>query len=145
KVFEEFKGGFRHDRSKNSILPISDFGLVEMTRERIRPSILHTLSETCPCCGGIGRVVSKETTATKIERWFNRAKVGSKCRNYRLIVHPDEARILEEGKTSRMRKLSKQLKLNIELAKDPEVASGEFKVLDLDRNMDVTEMFKSRK
>jgi ribonuclease G len=145
KVFEEFKAGFRHDRSKNSILPISDFGLVEMTRERIRPSILHTLSETCPCCGGIGRVVSKETTATKIERWFNRAKVGSRCKNYRLIVHPDEARFLEEGKTSRMRKLGKQLKLNIDLVKDPEVTSGEFKVLDLDQNMDVTEMFKSRK
>ncbi len=145
KVFEEFKAGFRHDRSKNSILPISDFGLVEMTRQRIRPSILHTLSEICPCCGGIGRVVSKETTATKIERWFSRAKVGSRCRNYRLLVHPDEAGILREGKTSRIRKLSKQLKLDIELVKDPDMTSGEFKVLDLDKNMDVTDMFKSRK
>ncbi len=145
KVFDEFKAAFRHDRSKNSILPISDFGLVEMTRERIRPSILHTLSQTCPCCGGIGRVISKETVAMKIERWFSRARVGGASRNYRLIVHPDQAHILEDGKVSRIRKLSKQLKLDIELVKDPQLHSDEFKVFDLNKNAEVTDTFKSRR
>jgi ribonuclease G len=145
KVFEEFKAGFRHDRSKNSILPISDFGLIEMTRERIRPSILHTLSGTCPCCGGIGRIVSKETVAMKIERWFKRAKVSAGCKHYRLTVHPDVGQVLGDQKTGRLVKLSKELKLDIELVKDQELASDEFRVVDLDQNMDVTDMFKSRR
>ncbi|MGB8656579.1 MAG: Rne/Rng family ribonuclease [Candidatus Zixiibacteriota bacterium] len=145
KVFEEFKTAFRHDRSKNSILPISEFGLVEMTRERVRPSILHTLSETCPCCGGIGRVVSKETQAMKIERWFKRARVGSKCKNYRLMVHPDAAAILEDGKAGRIRKLSKQLGLNIELVKEEDLHFSQFKVFDLDQKMEVTDLFKAKK
>ena len=145
KVFDEFKAAFKHDRSKNSILPISDFGLVEMTRERIRPSILHTLSETCPCCGGIGRIVSRETLAMKIERWFKRAKVSAGCKRYRLTVHPDVAQVLGEGKAGRLQKLNKELGLDIELAKDQELSSNEFRVVDLDRNMDVTDMFKSRR
>jgi len=145
KVFEEFKSAFRHDRSKNSILPISEFGLIEMTRERIRPSILHTLSEICPCCGGIGRMISKETMAMKIERWFKRARVGSGCRNYRLVVHPDVAQILGDGKAGRIRKLSKELKLDIELVKDEDLPSDEFKVFDLDQKMEVTEVFKSKR
>lgn len=145
KVFEEFKAAFRHDHSKNSILPISDFGLIEMTRERIRPSILHTLSEMCPCCGGIGRQLSKQTVAAKIERWFKRARVGIGCRNYRLLVHPDVAQILESDKSSRLRKLSKRLKLNIELVKEEELPSDEFKVFDLDQQVEVTDMFRSRK
>jgi ribonuclease G len=145
KVFEEFKSAFKHDRSKNSILPISDFGLVEMTRERIRPSILHTLSQICPCCGGIGRVVSKETVAMKIERWFRRAKVGVGCKNYRLVAHPDVAQVLGDGKASRLHKLSRELKLDIELLQDQELPSDQFKVFDLDQNMDVTDMFGSRR
>jgi len=145
KVFEEFKAAFRNDRSKNSILPISEFGLIEMTRERIRPSILHTLSETCPRCGGIGRVISRETVASKIERWFKRAKVGAGCRNYRMMVHPDVAQILEDAKVNRIHKLSKKLKLDIELVKDEDLPSDKFRVFDLDQQMEVTNMFKSRK
>jgi len=145
KVFEEFKSAFKNDRSKNSILPISDFGLIEMTRERIRPSILHTLSEICPRCGGIGRVVSRETVAMKIERWFIRAKVGAKCRNYKLLVNPGVALIFEHGKPNRIRKLSKELGLNIELLKDEDLSLDQFKVYDLDQKIEVTDIFKSKK
>lgn len=145
KVFDEFKAAFKNDRSKNSILPISDFGLIEMTRERIRPSILHTLSEMCPCCGGIGRVISKETMAMKIERWYKRAKVGAKSKNYRLLVHPDVAQILEEGKASRIRQLSKELDLGIELVKDEDLPVDKFRVFDLDQKMEVTDTFRSKK
>jgi ribonuclease G len=145
RVFEEFKAGFRNDRSKNSILPISDFGLVEMTRERIRPSILHTLSDICPCCNGIGRVISKETMAMKIERWFKRAKVGAKCKHYRLMVHPEVVQIFGEGKSSRIRKLSRELGLEIELVKDENLPRDEFRVFDLEMKAEATNTFISKK
>ncbi len=145
RVFEEFKSAFRNDRSRNSILPISEFGLVEMTRERIRPSILHTLSDICPCCDGIGRLISKETMAMKIERWFKRAKVGAKCKNYRLLVHPDVVQFFGEGKASRIRKLSKELGLNIEVVKEEKLPLDHFKVFDLEMRAEITDMFKSKK
>ncbi|MFQ6002282.1 MAG: ribonuclease E/G [Candidatus Zixiibacteriota bacterium] len=145
KVFEEFKSAFKNDRSKNSILPISDFGLVEMTRERIRPSILHTLSESCPCCLGIGRVISKETVAMKIERWFRRAKVGSKSKKYKLLVNPELSKILMDGKINRIQKLHKELKLDIELVKDEKLPTERFQVFSVDKDMDVTNLFQSVK
>jgi hypothetical protein len=81
----------------------------------------------------------------KIERWFKRAKVGSECRNYRLLVSPDLATILEKAKDNRIRKLSKKLKLDIELVKDESLSSDKFRVLDLDQQMEVTEVFKSKR
>jgi len=142
KVFEEFRTAFRNDRSKNSILPISDFGLVEMTRQRIRPSILHTLSESCPCCQGIGRVISKQTVAMKIERWFKRAKVGSKSRRYKLFVSPELGKILMNGKENRIHKLHKELKLDLELVKDEKLPTEEFQVFSVDEDMEVTDLFE---
>jgi ribonuclease G len=141
KVFDEFRHAFRNDRSKGSILPISDFGLIEMTRQRIRPSILYTLSERCPCCQGIGRVVSKETVCMKIERWFKRAKVGSKSKRYRLYVNPELGDILTRRKVNRIQKLHKELKLDIELIKDEKLPAERFKVFSADEDLDVTELY----
>jgi hypothetical protein len=83
--------------------------------------------------------------AARIERWFKRARVGMRCRNYRLIVHPEVAQLLENGKSGRLRKLGKQLRLAIELVKDEELPSDRFRVFDLDQQMEVTDMFKSKK
>jgi ribonuclease G len=116
-----------------------------MTRERIRPSILHKLSETCPCCGGIGRLLSRHTVAAKIERWFKRAKVAMGSREYRLTVHPDVAQVLEDTKTTRLRKLGKELRLNIELVKDDDLPTYGFRVYDLGQQLEVTDMFRSKK
>jgi len=145
KVFEEFRTAFKNDRSKNSILPISDFGLVEMTRERIRPSILHTLSKPCPCCQGIGRVITKETVAMKIERWFKRAKVGSKTKRYKLFVNPELCEILMNGRMNRIQKLHRELKLDIELIEDEKLPTERFQVFSVDEKKDVTDLFEKVK
>lgn len=142
KVFEEFKASFRNDRSKHSILPISDFGLIEMTRERIRPSLLYTFSEPCPVCDGIGRVLSKETLASKIERWFKRAKVHSVDKKFKLIVNPEVYRILTQGKVSRIKKLCKMLRIEIDAAEDESLSTDEFRVFSLEEEIEVTERFK---
>ena len=143
KVFEEFKNSFKNDRSKHSILPISDFGLIEMTRERIRPSLLYTFSQPCPTCDGIGRVLSKETLAAKIERWFRRAKVRSVEKSYKLLVSSEVYRILTEGKESRIKKLNKMLRLEITAEKDESLPIDEFKVFSIDEEAEVTERYKA--
>lgn len=143
KVYEEFEASFRNDRSKHSILPISEFGLIEMTRERIRPSLLFTFSEPCPVCDGIGRVLSKETLSSKIERWFKRAKSRSVDKRYKLFVNPDVYKILTEGKDSRIKKLCKMLRIEIDIEKDESLPTDEFRVFSLDEEMEVTERFKA--
>lgn len=142
KVYDEFRSALRNDRSKSSILPISDFGLIEMTRERTKPSFIFTYSDRCPCCGGTGRIVSKETQATKIERWFKRTKVLSVEREYKLILSEELFKILAEGRKSRIRKLQKELRVDIETAKDPSFPPEAYRILTKE-DLDVTDRFKA--
>ncbi len=74
KVEDAFADALKNDRSKISISQISEFGLMEMTRQRVRPSLMFTFAEPCPTCGGIGMVQGRDTTVTKIERWLKRAE-----------------------------------------------------------------------
>ncbi len=52
KIFDELRKEFRKDRAKVSILPMSDFGLVQITRQRIRQNIMQTMKDVCPVCIG---------------------------------------------------------------------------------------------
>jgi ribonuclease G len=143
KVYDEFRRAFRNDRSKSSILPISEFGLIQMTRERIRPSLMHTFSEPCPTCRGVGRVLSKETLATKIERWFKRARIGSSHRDYRLVVSPQLAQVLANQQGSRLKRLSRELRLNIELLEEPHFRVDQYQIFSLEEGIEVTDRFKT--
>jgi len=144
KLFEEFKSYFRNDRAKNAINPVSDFGLIEMTRERTRPALIHTFSEPCPTCNGFGRVFSKETIATKIERWFQRARAGSHNRKFRLIVNPEIATYLLQPGSHILRRISKQLRFRIELIEDSELSPENYRVVSVDDNLEVTDLFKTK-
>lgn len=114
-----------------------------MTREKTKPSLIYTFSEPCPTCNGFGRVLSKETMATKIERWFRRARVGSENRRYELIVNPVLAGLLTNTDENRIRRLGKQLKLDITVVSEEQMPQDEFKVISVDENLDVTEIFKA--
>jgi ribonuclease G len=68
KLFEALEIEIRKDRSKTKILQISEFGLIEMTRKRVRQSLERSLTQACPYCGGSGRIKSNTTIALEIWR-----------------------------------------------------------------------------
>ena len=144
RVFEEFRKAFARDRAKNSIAPISDYGLIEMTRQRVRPSILITLSDPCPICDGTGRVLSAETVAAKIERWFMRAKVASDYKRYRLVVSPHVGEHLAEDSESRLKRIRKLSKCKIELETDKLLGPDKYRVFAADDEVELTDMFDPR-
>jgi ribonuclease G len=106
---------------------ISEFGLIEMTRERVRPSLIYAFSEPCPTCDGIGRVISKPAVLTRIDRWLMRFKGERKGRMLRLIVHPEMVPYLTEGFRSRIRRLMWKYWLKIDIAADSALRMDEFK------------------
>lgn len=144
RLFEEFKSHFRNDRSKNAISPVSDYGLIEMTRERIRPALIQTFSEPCPTCSGFGRVLSKDTIATKIERWFRRARAGSHNRKFKLIVNPVIAAYLSAPESNKLKRISRELRFRIELVEDNELSPENYRVVSVDDNLEVTDLFKTK-
>ena len=56
------------DRARTKVLRISPFGLIEMTRQRIRPSLRRSIYEDCPCCRGVGQVKTTESMAIEVMR-----------------------------------------------------------------------------
>jgi ribonuclease G len=73
-LFEALEIEIRKDRSKTKILQISEFGLIEMTRKRVRQSLERSLTQACPYCGGSGRIKSNTTIALEIWRELMKAR-----------------------------------------------------------------------
>jgi ribonuclease G len=67
-LFDTLEEEIRKDRSKTKILQISEFGLIEMTRKRVRQSLERSLTQACPYCGGSGRIKSNTTIALEVWR-----------------------------------------------------------------------------
>jgi ribonuclease G len=68
RLFEALENEIKKDRSKTKILQISEFGLIEMTRKRVRQSLERSLTQACPYCAGSGRIKSNTTIALEIWR-----------------------------------------------------------------------------
>jgi ribonuclease G len=141
RLFEEFKHAFRNDRAKRAINPVNEFGLIELTRERIRPSLMYTFSEPCPHCHGFGRILSRDTVAVKIERWFHRAKVGGRHSRYNLVINPSLADTMISSGTNRINKIMKMHGFKINLVRDTTIPVQEFVVFDRAENIDITEIY----
>ncbi len=87
KVYDSMKNELRHDRAKSNILPMSDFGLMQITRERIRPSLMQRMGDQCPACGGSGVVQARCTTINQIERWLRKYALSQKLIFQQLDLH----------------------------------------------------------
>ncbi|MDD3045718.1 MAG: Rne/Rng family ribonuclease [Candidatus Delongbacteria bacterium] len=77
RLLNEFQNFLKADKAKISIEKISRFGLVEMTRQRLKPSLTQTIYEECPACAGKGIVKSKETIAVQLDRWLKNYKFNT--------------------------------------------------------------------
>jgi ribonuclease G len=102
------------------VLKISDIGLVEMTRKRVRESVGRLMNESCPVCDGRGHVRSKNTMAYEIMREVQRA--AGKHREDQLVVscHPDVAKLLQGPEREAMRLLMMKLNKSIVVRPQPQ-------------------------
>ena len=142
KVYEELKKEFRKDRAKVTVLPMTEFGLVQITRQRIRQNILHSFTEPCPTCAGTGLVQSKTTTLNQLERWVRRFKTETKETRITLRINPSLAPALREGTISRLRRIMLKYLVLIKLEEDPSIPIGEFRMISRKQDKDVTDQFK---
>lgn len=142
KVYEELRKEFRRDRAKATVLPMTEFGLVQITRQRIRQNIMQSFSETCPVCAGTGIVQSRATVLTEITGWINKYKSEGHGKVLKFIVHPYLASYLREGRPSHLLSLMWKNKLLIKLESNGTVPVNSFKVYSNSLKKDITEDFK---
>jgi ribonuclease G len=97
RVQEAFEEALGRDRAKTKLLQISEFGLVEITRQRTKKSLGHLLTQACPYCLGSGHVRSVETLCLDIQREIQKLLPSMEGTEVLVRVHPDVARRLERG------------------------------------------------
>jgi len=138
KVVDSLRESLKRDRSRTKTLRVSELGLVEMTRQRVRPGLLQFFSEACPHCDGTGKILSLQSMANKIDRYLRRVGAYSNERGVRLVVNPDvEAYFLEEGFT-RMARMKKELRMDVQVVADPTFLRDQLKLFSLARNEEIT-------
>ena len=139
KVYHELRKELRKDRAKVAVAPITEFGLLEMTRQRIRVSLLDSMSEKCPSCHGSGRIISQETLITRIDHWLRRYKSKHRSLRLRLQLHPQNADYLSGEKKHILRGLMWQNFVHLKIEENVELPQDEFRFLRTKDGEDVTD------
>jgi ribonuclease G len=125
RVLEEFRGCLRRDRSRTKTLRVSEMGLVEMTRQRVRPSLGQLLSDTCPSCGGSGRVLSLQSIEMRLERSIRRLRGRSSEKRIELYLNPEVAFHMLSESAMRVVRLEKRFGMEIDIKDDPNLRREE--------------------
>ena len=128
KIYYDLCKELKKDRAKVAVSPISEFGLLEMTRQRIRLSLLDSMSEECPTCYGAGRIMSRETLLTRIDHWLRRYKSKHRSLRLKLELHPEIAHFMKDNKKA-LRGLMWQNFTYITIEANPEIGRDEFRFL----------------
>ncbi|MDD5455198.1 MAG: Rne/Rng family ribonuclease [Candidatus Ratteibacteria bacterium] len=102
KLTNMLRDAFKDDRAVTKINTVSSFGLIEMTRERINPSLAQILCESCPCCQGSGFVKSIATVAIEKEKEIKKALKETKEKILKVRLNPEICRYLKEHKRDRI-------------------------------------------
>jgi len=98
EVERAFRAAVKTDRARSKILGISRFGIVEMTRQRMRPSLHSSTYLACPNCGGSGFVKSHESLAIEIIRLLNLSAAKERIKRIEVSVSPEVADYLQNQK-----------------------------------------------
>jgi ribonuclease G len=131
RVFNALKEAFKKDRSKTHVLPMSEMGLIQMTRKRIRKPLTRILCEPCDYCDGEGYVVSKKTICYNIYRGLLRESQDMHGERLTLRVHPEIAELLHEEEKNLIVSLEKKIGKRIVIYPNPKLHIEEFDILEI--------------
>jgi ribonuclease G len=141
KVLQELRSHLGRDRARTKAYAVSELGLIEMTRQRVRQSHLQNMTEACPTCNGTGRVFTAETIARRVERSVRKAGLEGKKDPLVIRIHPDVAMYVLENEKDLLKKLEKAAGFTLEIRDDPLLRPDEFKLVVKSAGRDVTQQY----
>lgn len=140
KIYDELKKEFKKDPAKTNVIGMSDFGLVQITRQRIRPSVVNSVSKVCPMCGGTGNVVTRNTIVADLDAWISKFKHNTQYRAVDIYINPYLKSHLEKGFFSIKLKWMLRYRVKISLVPDETVSLNEYKVTLAGSDIDITDV-----
>jgi ribonuclease G len=142
RVFNELRTYLRNDRARHKTFQISDLGLVEMSRQRVRESLRDQLSDDCIFCRGSGKVLSIETMGNKVERLLEKVPLVSRDSAMQVQASPTLALVLQTDRAENIRQIARQNGLKISVVDDPRLHREEFKIIALESRQDLVAMLE---
>ena len=129
KVHSALEEVLKYDKARTNILKISELGLVEMTRKRVRESIGRLLCEPCPYCEGKGYIKSRTTMAYEMFRELQRSISTLPGEKITLLVHPDVAALLCDEERGGIEELEERFHKKIQITARPGFHHEQFEIL----------------
>ncbi|MBN2743564.1 ribonuclease G [Breznakibacter xylanolyticus] len=137
KVYERMKEAMASDRTKHNILPLSKFGLMQITRQRVRPELSIATSEVCPTCHGTGNVQASILLTDTINDRLRFVVNDQNIKNLTLKVHPYVYAYLKKGFPSSVLKWKFQLSWGIKVVPSESLGILEYKIFDENNKKEV--------
>lgn len=141
RVLQEIRQHLGRDRARTRAYAVSELGLVEMTRQRVRSSLWASMTRECRTCQGTGRVFSPEVVTRRLERALKRAGMDKKERKLAIRIHPDVALYLLEEEPKLVPTLGRQGSFELEIRDDPMLRLDEFRLMSRPAGRDVTDLY----
>jgi ribonuclease G len=130
KVFSAFKEALKRDRSKTHVLPISEIGLVQMTRKRIKQPLTRILCEPCFYCDGEGYIISKHSVCYNIYRGIQRDSQDILGVKLTLQVNPEIAELLHGEENHLIVSLERKIGKQIVIYPNPDFHIEQFDIFE---------------
>lgn len=129
RVLDRLKEAMKEDSAKCTILGMSEFGLVEMTRQRNRESLGQTMNTGCPYCSGTGQIRNYESTSIEIERCLKKLIQQKQQFGLKLTCHPLLDHYLHGGDKDHFKSLAENLNAQLEFDHNDQLHLNEFEFL----------------
>ena len=143
KVVHRMKTLLGHDRARTKVFDLSELGLMQLSRQRVSPSLHQRMMEPCPCCQGQGRILASETVVRRVERALDRVAAAGKERGITILTHPVIALHLLEHEQEFLDRKRARTAVPIEVRDDPLLRLDEFRLLAHPADADVTRHYAS--
>ncbi len=130
QLYEHMKQVMANDRARHNILPLSKFGLMQITRQRVRPALDIVTTESCPSCFGRGEVqpslLFTDTLHEKIDYLINTLGIN----DFKMYIHPFVDAYIKKGIFSTYGKWRRELGRKFKIIPDESLASLQYRVID---------------
>jgi ribonuclease E len=142
-VERKLKEALKSDRARIQLGRISPFGLLELSRQRLRPSLFETSNEACPTCGGTGFVRSKESSCLQLLRTVTEEAIKGNAENISVRLPTELALYLLNEHRARIAEIEERYGLALLVKVDDELGHSEFVVSRIDAEGKVLDSTRS--
>lgn len=145
KLYERMCKNLQKDRARHNVLPLSKFGLMQITRQRVRPAMDVDTTEDCPSCFGTGKIKSSILFTDALERKIDYIVNTLKVKKFSLHIHPYVAAYVNQGFVSLKRKWQMKYGFGVKIIPSQKLAFMQYQIFDAKgEEMDMKEEIETK-